>query len=103
MALQTIPADTHRLVRFVVDHPEEAKKALDNEGLSYEETQVALIRLLDRPSELARAAGRLGEAEINIDYTYSGVDPGTYAPLIIFGVADAELAASILDRTFAAA
>jgi len=97
------PEQGRGLVRFVVDNVEMAKKALDNQGLSYRETAVASIRFLHRPGELARAAARLGDAEINIDYVYCGVDPNTYMPVIIFGVADAELAASILDRSSAAA
>jgi len=50
---------------------------------------------------LARAASRLGEA--NINYAYGGVDPTTNAPLLIFGVTEAAQAATILDRTAAAA
>ena len=103
VACMSMPEQGHGLVRFVVDHVEVAKKALDNEGLSYRETAVASIRFLHRPGELARAAARLGDEEINIDYLYCGVDPNTYMPVIIFGVADVELAASILDRSSAAA
>jgi hypothetical protein len=91
VACVSMPEQGHSLVRFVVDHVEMAKKALDNEGLSYRESAVASVRFLHRPGELALAAARLGDAEINIDYAYCGVDPNAYMPLIIFGVADAEL------------
>ena len=103
VACMSIPEQEHVLVRFVVDHVEMARKALDNEGFSYTETPVASVRFLHRAGELARAASRLGDSEININYVYCGVDPNTYMPVIIFGVADVELAASILDRTSAAA
>jgi len=103
MAFQAVPSEGNSLVRFVVDQPERAKKALDNEGLSYQETQVALARLPHRPGELARTASRLGDAEININYAYCGVDPNTNAPLVVFGVTDVGLAAPIIDRTVAAA
>ena len=103
VACASMPEQGHSVVRFVVDHVEMAKKALDNEGLSYRETAVASVRFLHRPGELARAAARLGDAEINIDYVYCGVDPNTYMPVIIFGVGDVDLAASILDRSSAAA
>jgi hypothetical protein len=33
-----------------VDHPEASKEALDNEGLSYIETEVAQVRLPHRPA-----------------------------------------------------
>src|SRR2546430_10048776 len=101
-AFQSIPLEGRSLVRFVVDHPQ-AGKALDNEGLSYIETEVAQVRLPYRPGELARAATRLGEANININYAYCGVDPSTNIPLVIFGVAEAGRAAVILDRTAAVA
>jgi hypothetical protein len=103
IAFQSVPLEGNSLVRFVVDHPEESKKALDNEGLSYMETEVAQVRLLHRPGELARVASRLGEVDININYAYCGVDPRTNIPVVIFGVADAEQAALILDRVAAAA
>jgi hypothetical protein len=103
IAFQAIASEGNSLVRLVVDQPERAKKALDNEGLSYQETQVAVARLPHRPGELARAASRLGDAEININYAYCGVDPNTNAPLLVFGVTDVGLAAPILDRTVAAA
>ena len=103
LAFQSVPAEGNSVVRFVVDNPGTAKKVLDNQGLSYTETEVAQVELPHRPGELARAASRLGEANININYAYGGIDPSTNAPLIIFGVTDAGQAATILDRTAAAA
>jgi hypothetical protein len=103
LAFQSIPAEGNSLVRLVVDNPAAAKQVLDNQGLSYIETDVAQIKLQHRPGELARAASRLGEAEININYAYCGVDPSTNAPLLIFGVTEAGQAAMILDRSAAAA
>jgi hypothetical protein len=103
IAFQSVPLEGNSLVRFVVDHPEASKEALDNEGLSYIETEVAQVRLPHRPGELARLASRLGEVDININYAYCGVDPRTNLPLVIFGVAEAEQAAMILDRSAVAA
>jgi hypothetical protein len=79
------------------------KTVLDNQRLSYTETQVAQTRLTHRPGELARVAGRLGEANINIDYAYVGIEPATNNPLLICGVADVNKAAKILDEAAAAA
>jgi hypothetical protein len=103
VAFQSVPLEGKSLVRFVVDHPEASREALDNEGLSYIETEVAQVRLAHRPGELARAASRLADADININYAYCGVDPRTNIPLIIFGVAEAEHASMILERSAAAA
>ena len=103
LAFQSFPVEENSLVRLVVDNPTTAKQVLNTERLSYTETEVAQVKLPNRPGELARAASRLGEANININYAYGGIDPSTNAPLIIFGVTDAGQAATILDRTAAAA
>ena len=86
-----------------MDNPTIAKSVLDGQKLPYTETEVAQVKFLHRPGELARAASQLGEADINIDYAYCGIDPGTSAPLLIFGVANAARAAKILEKASAAA
>ena len=103
VAFQSMPFQGESLVRFVVDNPKTAKSILDAQKLPFEETEVVQARFPHRPGELARAASQLGENNININYGYCGVDPGTNAPLLIFGVADATRAAKILDKTAAAA
>lgn len=89
-------------VRFVVDNPYTAKAVLDLEHLSYRENEVAVAKLPHRTGALARAASQLAEANINIDYGYCAVD-ATNTPLLVFGVADAGKAATILDKVAAAA
>jgi hypothetical protein len=103
LAFQSFPSEGKSVVRLIVDNPTMAKTTLDNERLTYTEAEVAQVRLPHRPGELARAASRLGEANINIDHAYTGVEPGTNAPMLIFGVADAVRAASVLDQAAAAA
>ena len=103
VVFQSILSEGKGLVRFVVDDPARAKKILENEGLSYQETDIAEAELSHRPAALARATSRLGEADINIDYAYCGVDPKTNTPQLIFGVVEAGQAAAILDRTAVAA
>jgi len=89
--------------RFIVDNPTTAKTALDNEKISYTEAELAQVKLPHRPGELARAASRLGEANININYAYGGLEAGTNAPVVIFGVAEVGKAVAILDQVAAAA
>lgn len=103
LAFQSFPSVGMATVRIVVDNPTTAKTILDSEHLNYAETEVAQIKAPHRPGELARAASRLGEANINIDYGYCGLEPGTNTPLLIFGVAEVGRAASILDQAAAAA
>ncbi len=103
LAFQSIPWEKTSLVRFVVDNPTTAKSVLDTQKLKYTEAEVAQIRLPHRPGELARAASQLGEAEININYAYCGIEPSGNEPLLIFGVADVGRAVTILDKAAAAA
>jgi hypothetical protein len=104
LAFQSMPFERKSLVRIVVDSPTTAKTVLHDEGLPYTEANVSQVRCSrNKPGELARAASLLGEANININYAYIGVDPTANAPLIIFGVADATRASSILDEAGAAA
>lgn len=103
LAFQSIPWEKKSLVRFVVDNPTSAKSVLGTQKLKYAEAEVARVRLPHRPGELARAASQLGEAEININYAYCGIDADTNSPLLIFGVADVGRAVKILDKAAAAA
>lgn len=103
LAFQSFPIGGKSVTRFIVDNPAAAKTALDAERLTYTEEEVAQVKLPHRPGELARAASRLGEANININYTYCGLEAGTNAPLVIVGVAEAAKAATILDQAAAAA
>ncbi len=103
IAFQSFPIGGKSVTRLIVDNPTTAKTVLDNEQLMYLEAEVVQVRLPHRPGELARAAVRLGEANININYTYCGVEPGTNAPLVLFGVADIARAVPILEQAAAAA
>jgi hypothetical protein len=103
MALQSIPAQKTILVCIVADRPAAACSILDREGIAYAESEVALVKLPNRPGELAQAAFRLGEANININYAYCGVEPGTNAPLLVFGISEVGRAAALLDQSVAAA
>jgi hypothetical protein len=103
VALQATPKEGKSLIRFVVDNPKTAKTVLDSEHLACTETQVVQVRLANRPGELARAAARLGEAKININHLYCGLESNTNAPVLIFGVTDVGRASTILEETGAGA
>src|SRR5262245_59496639 len=98
LAFQTSSSTGGSVVRLIVDNPTEAKAVLDSQKITYDEAQVAQVKLPHRPGELARAASKLGEANVNINHTYCGIEPGGAEPFLIFGVADASLAAKILDE-----
>jgi len=103
LATQSFSIGGKSVTRFVFDDAAKAKSALDSERLNYTEADVAQVKLAHRPGELARAAQKLGDANININYFYVGVDPSAAGPLLIFGVAEASKAAPLLDQAAAAA
>ncbi len=103
LALQSFPIGGKSVTRFIVDNPSTAKTVLDSEQLTYVEAEIIQAKLPHRPGEIARVASRLGEANININYAYCGLERGTNAPLVFFGVAEVSKAAPILDQAAAAA
>src|SRR6202048_4291435 len=99
LAFHSCPIEKGRsTVRLVLDNPAVAKSILDRQKTDYTETEVAKVTLSHRPGELARAAARLGEAGINIDYGYCGVDPSTNATMLLVGGADAGKAGEGLGK-----
>ena len=90
-------------VRLVVDNPDRAKAVLDRQRSNYKEAEVAQVKLAHRSGELGRAASRLGEAGININYGYCGTEANTNATFLIFGVAEVGKAVTILEQAASAA
>jgi len=95
LAFQAFEREGQSVIRMVVDDPATAKKLLDANRIYYTETEVAEVVLPHRSGELFRAASRLGEAHLNINYAYSGTEPGTNKSLVVFGVTDVAKAVSL--------
>jgi hypothetical protein len=98
LAFQSYVEEGESLARFVVDDPPTANTVLGGLRMIFEETEVAVVRLAHRPGELGRAASRLGENQINIDYSYCGLEPGSTRALLAFGVDNLSKAANVLDE-----
>ena len=98
LAFQSYVEAGESLARFLADDMAGAKAVLRSLGLVFEETDVAVVRLPHRPGELGRAAALLGEKQINIDYSYCGLEPGSMLALMVFGVDKLTTAANLLDE-----
>lgn len=103
LALQSFPIGGKNVTRFIVDDPKTAKTVLVAEGLTFAEEQIVHVRIAHRPGEIARVTSLLGEANISINYAYCGLEPGTNAPLVFFGVTDIHKAVPILKAASVAA
>jgi len=102
LAFQSYVEEGESLARLLVDDPAAAMGVLGGLGMIFEETEVALVRLENRPGELGRAAARLGEKQVNIDYSYCGMEPGSTRGLVVFGVDNLRAATAVLDEMGAA-
>ena len=98
LAFQSYVEEGESLARFLVDNPAAAKKVLGSLRMIFEETEVAYMKAPHRPGEFGRAAAKLGEGKINIDYSYCGMDAGSTHGLIVFGVDNLSKASSLLDE-----
>jgi hypothetical protein len=98
LAFQSYVEERESLVRFVTDNPAAAKDMLGSLRMIFEETEVAIVKVANRAGELGRAARRLGEKQINIDYSYCGMDPGSSLGLLVFGVDNLTKASAALDE-----
>jgi hypothetical protein len=96
-AFQSYVEDRESLVRFISDDVATAQAVLARERMIFEETDVAVLGVADQPGALGRAAARLGAAQINIDYSYSGTVSGSTLVLLVFGVDNVNKAAILLD------
>jgi hypothetical protein len=103
LAYQQVPSEKGKgSVRLVVDDPDKTRANLDRQRADYSETEVAKVMLTNRSGELARVASRLGDQGININYGYSGAEPGASASFLILGVAEAGKVVKLLEQAAAA-
>ncbi len=98
LAFQSYVEEGESLARFLVDDPATAKTVLGGLRMVFEVTEVATAHVANRPGEFGRAAAKLGEARINIDYSYCGFEPGSAQGILVFGVDNLNKAAAALDE-----
>jgi hypothetical protein len=103
LGFQSFVEEGESLARFLVDDHAAAKSVLGSLRMIFEQTEVATIHVPHRPGGLGRAAKRLGEGGINIDYSYSAAEPGSNLSVLVFGVDNVKKAAALLDELAAEA
>lgn len=79
-------------IRLVVDKPAAAKNIFAERGWETSEEDVIQITLGDKPGALGRAAGKLREAGVNIQYAYTGSAKSAQKVNTYFAVADVNAA-----------
>jgi len=97
LGFQSFVEEGESLARMIVDKNDEAKATLGKLRMIFEVTEAAAVHVGNRPGALGRAAAALGEARVNIDYSYCGVEPGSGQVILVFGVDNLTKAAQALD------
>ena len=82
----------YSIIRILVDKPEEAEKKLTELQYLLDAEPVLVFTLINKPGMLGQVAKRLGEAGININYTYGSVMEDAEKSIFILHVADIEKA-----------
>jgi hypothetical protein len=98
LAFESYVEEGESLARFLCDNPAVANRVLGGLRMIFEEEEVAVVSLPHKPGQLGRAAALLGEKQINVNYSYCGIEPGSARVLAIFGVDQLTQAANLLDN-----
>ena len=98
LGFQSYVEEGESIARFIANDMAAAKSVLGGAGMIFEETEVVIANMPNSPGALGRAASRLGEAGVNIDYSYCGFEPGAAQGLLIFGVDNVLKGAAVLDE-----
>lgn len=82
-ALSIADTSDFGILRMIVNDPEKAKKALENEGFTTKITHVLAVGVKDRPGGLAEVLKILYEKDINVEYIYAFVEKSGEEALVV--------------------
>jgi len=71
LAFSIAEANGFGVVRALVDHPDKAYEKLSSQGFNVAFTDVIAVQMKDKPGGLYEIAKILGDAGINIEYSYA--------------------------------
>jgi len=74
------------ILRLIVDKPDEAEKALKENGFTVSTTEVIALSVEDKPGGLAIALSILGNLDINIEYMYAFLRRNSKTAVVIVRV-----------------
>jgi len=81
-------------LRFVVDNPLHAAFTLREANHQVEEREVLFAQVPNSPGALARMARRLADSGVNVEYAYASAVEDAPMTAVVFGVTDAQRAAT---------
>lgn len=86
----------HAVVRMVVSESRKALDVLDDANILVIENDVGVVDLRNTPGEMAKLAGKLGRASINIEYAYGCASEGAETAPLVLRLSDLKKAVKIL-------
>lgn len=88
--------DTRPSIKLITDDESSTRKALERAGLEFEESEVVVVDLIDRPGEIAKVARKAARAGVNIDSVFLIGKKGTPAAIAL-GTKEANKARKALE------
>lgn len=99
-ALNIAETADYGVLRLIVDMPQRAAGLLRENGYIVRETPVVQIPVSDKPGGLNAVLDSIAEADIDIEYMYSGMRQKNGLVYMIFRVPDPEKLDSVLTGLF---
>ena len=86
------------IINAIVDHPRQAQKALDRDGLSVSLKDIIAVSIEDKPGAFDKLVQLLAGKNINIENSYGFVLESWKKAIIILDVQELEMAREILEK-----
>ena len=86
------------IINAIVDHPRQAQKALNREGLSVNLKDIIAVPIEDKPGAFDKLVQLLAGKNINIENSYGFVLESWKKAIIILDVQELEMAREILEK-----
>ena len=86
------------IINAIVDHPRQAQKALNREGLSVSLKDIIAVPIEDKPGSFDKLVQLLAGENINIENSYGFVLESWKKAIIILDVQELERAREILEK-----
>jgi hypothetical protein len=87
-ALTVMDSKEHSVLRLVTDDIAKTKVVLTSLGTPFQETEVMIVEMDNRPGALARVCEKLAEEHVNIDYAYCSAGSRKGGTIGIFKVSN---------------
>ena len=97
-ALTVMDSKEHSVLRLVTDDIAKTKSVLAALGTPFQEAEVVIVEMDNRPGSLAKVCERLAEQHVNIDYAYCSAAVKNGRAMGIFKVSNVQKASHALTN-----